>query len=96
MRKLFPMLMASILVVAAVSCKEKVKVDMILHNALIYTVDQNFSMVNALAVKDGRLIEVGDQEMIFEYYQSENVVDAHGKAVYPGFNDGHRILEFMD
>lgn len=71
------------------SCKNKIKVDFILHNARVYTVNDNFDTVTAFAVKDGKFIHVGSDEMILENYISDNIVDASMSPVYPGFNDGH-------
>lgn len=71
-----------------VSCS-KIKVDLIVHNAVIYTVDSSFSTATAMAVKDGKIVAVGDSNSIFTKYQSAENLDAQGKAVYPGFIDAH-------
>ncbi len=71
------------------ACKEKMKADLIIYNAVIYTVDNNFTMATALAVKEGRLLALGDDENILGKFEAEKVVNAGGKYIYPGFNDGH-------
>lgn len=71
------------------SCNTKQKADLILHHAKIYTVDDNFSIAEAMAVKDGKIIAVGKNEDILKQYESDSVMDAAGKAVFPGFNDAH-------
>ena len=71
------------------SCTPKTQVDLIVHNAKIYTVDEAFSMAQAFAVKDGQFVAVGDDNDILSQYEAREVVDAEGKCVYPGFMDGH-------
>ena len=71
------------------SCKQKTPVDLIVHNANIYTVDNDFSKAQAFAVKDGKFVAVGDEEQILRQYTAEETIDAQGDAVYPGFMDGH-------
>ncbi len=65
------------------------EVDLIVHNAVIYTVDNNFSKATAFAVKNGKFMAIGKSKELLEAYSSENIIDAEGKYIYPGFNDGH-------
>ena len=67
----------------------KQEVDMIVLNAKIYTVDKNFSKVDALAVNDGKFIAVGSAAVIREQYTSAQIVDAEGKTIVPGLIDAH-------
>ena len=71
------------------SCKQKTPVGLIVHNANIYTVDNDFSKAQAFAVKDGKFVAVGDEEHIMQHYTAKEIIDAQGDAVYPGFMDGH-------
>ena len=71
------------------ACNQKTPVDLIVHNANIYTVDDNFSKVQAFAVKDGKFVAVGNEENIMQQYAAKETIDAQGDAVYPGFMDGH-------
>ncbi len=71
------------------SCKFRQKADMIIHHAKIYTVDDKFSVAEAMAVNDGKIIAVGTNDDILKQYESDSTVDAGGKAVFPGFNDAH-------
>ena len=71
------------------ACNPKTPVDLIVHNANIYTVDDDFSKAQALAVKDGKFVAVGDEESIIRQYAAQETIDAQGDAVYPGFMDGH-------
>ena len=71
------------------SCQTKTPVDLIVHNAKIYTVDADFSMAEAFAVKDGKFVAVGKENDIMSRYEAKETVDVEGKPVYPGFMDGH-------
>jgi len=70
------------------SCNSQKQADLIVHNAVVYTVDDKFSVAEAFAVKDGKILETGSSEDILKKYKGE-MLDAGGKAVYPGFIDGH-------
>jgi predicted amidohydrolase YtcJ len=65
------------------------QVDLIVHNAKIYTVDAKFSMGEALAIKDGKFVAIGSNAEILSKYQAKNNLNAKGKALFPGFNDAH-------
>jgi hypothetical protein len=85
---IIPAFCASILTLMT-SCNQKTSVDLIVHNANIYTVDNDFSKAQAFAVNDGKFVAVGDETTIMRQYIAEETIDAHGDAVYPGFMDGH-------
>lgn len=70
------------------SCSSQKQADLIVHNARVYTVDDKFSVAEAFAVKDGKILEVGNSEDIINKYSGEQI-DAGGKTIYPGFIDGH-------
>src|SRR5262245_13838228 len=64
--------------------------DTILTNGKIVTVDANFSIAQALAINDGKLIAVGtDAEGTALGGPNITVVDLAGKAVIPGLQDSH-------
>jgi predicted amidohydrolase YtcJ len=71
------------------SCKGKISADLIIHNGVVYTVDSAFATVEALAVKDGKIIATGSNDEILGTYDSKQKIDAGGKFVYPGFIDAH-------
>ena len=70
------------------SCMGK-KADLIVYNAKVYTVNNKFDTVEAFAVKDGKIIELGSNADIEKVYHAAERIDAGGKAVYPGFIDAH-------
>lgn len=71
------------------ACNQKEKADLIVTNASVYTLDKDFSKVESFAVKDGKIVSGGTTDEIMNRFTSENILDAGGKFVYPGFNDAH-------
>jgi predicted amidohydrolase YtcJ len=71
------------------SCSRKQSADLIVHNAVIYTVDSTFSNAQSFAVKDGKFIAVGSNEEILSKFDAKEMIDAQGRSVYPGFIDSH-------
>lgn len=67
----------------------KQKADLIVYNGVVYTVDATFSTAQAFAVRNGKIIAVGSTQAILKKYNAEEMIDAKGKAVYPGFIDAH-------
>ena len=88
MKRFLPSLLPLLLFVAA--CKNKdYNADLLIKNAVVYTVDSNFSTADAIAIKGGKIISVGKGDTIEHTYLAKEVIDAGGKAVYPGFIDAH-------
>ena len=67
----------------------KEKTDLIVYNGKIYSMDRNFSIIEAFAVRDGKFIGTGSSEEILRRYSSDNQVNASGKIILPGFIDAH-------
>src|ERR1022692_64068 len=65
------------------------KVDAIYHHGMIYSVDSSFKIIEAFAVKDGKIFAVGTNDFILKYYTTPQNIDLKGKPVYPGFIDAH-------
>ncbi|MFE3870828.1 amidohydrolase [Flavobacterium sp. ZS1P70] len=74
-----------------VSClkKNKTTVDLIVTGATIYKVDNTFGTATAMAVSNGKIVEIGSNEEIINRYESKNTVDGKGKFIYPGLIDAH-------
>ncbi len=71
------------------SCGGPKKVDTLVVNGVIYTVDSSFSSVQAMAIKDGIIVATGTDAEILAAYTAPEKIDAKGQAVYPGFIDAH-------
>jgi hypothetical protein len=65
--------------------------DLILYNGKIVTVDPNFSIRQAVAIKNGRIAAVGANHAILkaERGPSTRVIDLGGRTVLPGLIDSH-------
>ncbi len=67
----------------------KEKVDLIVHNANIYTVNEEFGISEAMAIIGDEIVEVGPEHQILNKYSSEHMIDASKSFIYPGFIDAH-------
>jgi len=67
----------------------KQEADLIIHNATIYTVDSSYAIQQAMAIKDGEIIETGSNEIILKKFTTKETQDAAGKYIFPGFIDAH-------
>ena len=64
--------------------------DLIVHHGKIATVDDKFSVVEALAVRGDRIVAVGNNNDILKLGGRETkLVDLHGRTVIPGLCDSH-------
>ena len=74
---------------AAVSCWAQ-EPDLILHHGKIVTVDQNFHIAQAMAVKGDRVLAVGSNDEVRRLARSgTKQIDLRGKTVLPGLMDSH-------
>lgn len=83
-----------ILLIALISlllfgCGETQKIDLIVHNAKIYTVNETFAITEAMAIDKGKIIAIGAENEIKNKYLAKEYIDAKKQAVFPGFIDAH-------
>jgi len=77
-------------IISLYSCStDKQPADLLVKNAIIYTVNESFDKAEAFVVKDGKIIEVGDSEILELKYHSSNTFNAEGKTIVPGLIDAH-------
>lgn len=77
------------------ACMKGKSVDLVIHNANIHTMDDQNSILDAVAIKDGKIVEVGPERQILNKYSADEYIDAENKDVYPGFTDAHaHILSY--
>jgi predicted amidohydrolase YtcJ len=77
----------SVTFMAVVSKKQHA--DLLILNATVYTVDDNNSVAEAIAVRGSRIVAVGSSKDIQNQFTSQNIIDAQAKTVIPGFIDAH-------
>ncbi len=75
--------------VILISCSSQQKVDLIVYNATVYTVDQAFSKAGAFVVNRGKIVAVGTSNELLAKYDAKEKLDAKGKYIFPGFIDAH-------
>lgn len=71
------------------NCTQPTPIDMIIKNAKIYSVDEDFEVYECMAVHDGMITALGSEKDILTAYRSDSIIDMGGKAIYPGFIDPH-------
>lgn len=86
MRRFLPLLL---LLAAACKQQQDFNADLLVKNAVVYTVNPDFSLADAFVVNEGKIVAVGKADSLEKIYKAHEVVDAAGKAVYPGFIDAH-------
>ena len=65
--------------------------DMVLYNGKILTVDERFSIEQAVAIRDGKFLAVGDNDRILAMAGPESrKIDLQGKSVTPGLMPTHQ------
>ena len=68
-------------------------VDLIVHNAVVFTGDVEAEMAEAVAVRGNQILKVGSNREILRMQRPQTVtIDAKGGTVLPGFNDAHLHL----
>jgi predicted amidohydrolase YtcJ len=67
----------------------KQKVDLMITNALVYTVDEAFSTADCIVVDEGIILATGDQALLLDRFEPAEIFDAGGAFAYPGFYDAH-------
>lgn len=71
-----------------IACGKTNKVDLIVKGAKIYTVDSLMNTATVMVINQGKIVAVGGNELLTQY-QSDSVLQADGKFIYPGLIDAH-------
>ena len=78
-----------IVLLSTTSCMKGKSADLVIHNAKIHTMDDKNSIVQAIAIRDGKVVEVGPDRQIMNKYSADEYIDAEGKDIFPGLADAH-------
>jgi len=84
-----PIVLLGALLALLPACYQSQTADLVVHNAVIHSLDENGSTHQAMAIRDGRIVELGPERQILNRYKAKEHYDAQGRSVYPGFIDGH-------
>ena len=68
---------------------KKEKVDLLVKDATIYTVDSAFTTTGGMAIRDGRVVATGNASQLEQSYEPADTLSLPGKFIYPGWNDPH-------
>ena len=72
------------------SChQKKIQVDQLFYNGIVYSVDSSFTVYEAFAVKDGKIVALNSDNEVFKKYEAKVMTNLNGKTVVPGFIDAH-------
>ena len=83
--------LAAIPLLSLCACGPSVEpADLVLVNAFVYTVDGDRSVAEAVAIRENKIVFVGDDKDAEDYVGPDtNVRDLAGKMVLPGLHDVH-------
>jgi predicted amidohydrolase YtcJ len=74
----------------AAPAPEAAAADTVLYRGLVYTVDPQNSIEQAIAIRGGRIVYVGTNVGVRPYIgERTDVIDLHGKVAMPGLVDAH-------
>lgn len=78
-----------ILIIVCGNAFAQSQADLIVTNAKIYTVNNNFDLAEAMAISNGKILAVGKSDEILRKFKSKNIKNVEGKTVFPGLIDAH-------
>jgi predicted amidohydrolase YtcJ len=89
--------MKTMYVIAAMACLASVPLpqgaeagDLVYHNGTILTINDAQPTADAVAVRDGRIVAVGDEDQVLAVASGDaRKIDLEGKTMLPGFVDSH-------
>ena len=71
----------------SIACNNK-NIDSVVINAKIYTVNKDNFIAKSIAINDGKIIEVSNENLDYKYNTKE-ILDVKGKVILPGLIDSH-------
>jgi predicted amidohydrolase YtcJ len=86
--------LAALALFAAACAKQEPPADAVFVDGVVHTLDAEQRVVSAIAMRDGRIVAVGDKAAMGPYIgDATEITDLEGAVVYPGFTDAHMHLE---
>lgn len=74
------------------SCFGRPEADLLVKNAVVYTVNKDFETTDGFVVRNGKILEIGNAEKLEVKYNVKEIYDAGGKTIVPGLIDAHAHL----
>ena len=69
---------------------DDVAADLIIHHGKVLTMDSNFRIAQAIAIRNERIVAVGDDKAVLKFKgKATKLIDAGGRTVLPGLYDSH-------
>ena len=65
------------------------KADWIFYDGNIYTVNDSFEKVEAIVIKDDKIVDVGDSDTLLKRWNSKEKINLKGFTIIPGIIDAH-------
>jgi hypothetical protein len=70
--------------------------DLVIINGKVVTADKDFSIAEAVAVKDGQIVAVGTNSVVSKLIgENTKTLDLKGKTMLPGTNDSHLHFQWF-
>ena len=70
--------------------------DLVITNGKVLTVDKDFSIAEAVAVKGGKIVAVGTNSEVRKLIgENTKILDLKGKTMLPGINDAHFHIQWF-
>lgn len=93
LKRFYSLLLIMVMIVSMNACsssQENNSADIVIMNANVHTVDSQNSEANAVAITDGKIVFVGNNEGAQEFTGKNTIVkDLNGGTVLPGIVDSH-------
>lgn len=80
------------LMMAPATLEVHAQADLVVHNADVYTMNDQLRRAEAFAVRDGRIVFVGTSDAALARFPEAQRLDAEGRSVLPGLIDAHAHL----
>lgn len=66
-----------------IGCVKTQKADLVLHNASIFSLNEQEDVFEAMAIADGKILELGTEHQIMNKYLAQEYIDGKKKVVLP-------------
>lgn len=86
---MYKKLITSFLIIFSSVLWAQKKVDLIIENARIYTLNAQSEIVEAMAIKQGKIMAIGKNNEIAKKFAAKKRLNVQGKTIFPSFIDAH-------